>query len=167
MFAHLVYQVCEALGIAPSAREVQERSERIRRVLGLGDARTTRQWLLASKLTVAEWQRAIRFQLMAERLGEEYAAELRHQVPMLVAASGGWAQVEHLAEPMQLGVEGESPSVVLTALATRPDMPSAATLEDLAARLGFTSLTEFLSTTGVDPGDTQAATDVVERRAPQ
>jgi len=68
---------------------------------------------------------------------------------------------------MQLGVEGESPSVVLTALATRPDMPSAATLEDLAARLGFTSLTEFLSTTGVDPGDTQAATDVVERRAPQ
>ena len=167
LFAHLVYQVCEALGIAPSAREVQERSERIRRVLGLGDARTTRQWLLASKLTVAEWQRAIRFQLMAERLGEEYAAELRHQVPMLVAASGGWAQVEHLAEPMQLGVEGESPSVVLTALATRPDMPSAATLEDLAARLGFTSLTEFLSTTGVDPGDTQAATDVVERRAPQ
>ena len=63
-------------------------------------------------------QRAIRFQLMAERLGEEYAAELRHQVPMLVAASGGWAQVEHLAEPMQLGVEGESPSVVLTALAS-------------------------------------------------
>lgn len=147
LWVHLVQLVARTLGVTPSRAEVQQRSEDVRRAEGLLDAAATRRWLDERGLGIAEWHRALAFELTVERLRAEFAADLRDQVPLLVARHGGWNQ--HLVRQPDDTVSQEMSSSEETELvrrvASRPGMPWATDMETFAARLGFSSLSEMLA----------------------
>lgn len=145
LWVHLVRSAAEALGIRPDARDVQARSEQVRRRLGLLDRESTARWLAERGLDVAQWHAALALELTVERLAAEHADALRAHVPVLVARAGGWRSLLPDTAPPDPVPSGDDLDVV-RALADRPGMPFAADMPTFATRLGFASLTELVVT---------------------
>lgn len=144
---HLVRMLAEMLGLTPTRADVQERSEMVRREHGLLDAGQTRAWLAERRLSVREWQQAIEFALTTEMLETEFAGDLRAHVPLLVAINGGWSRyVDHRVQVEHEYTGAGEEHAALEAFRATPHLPSAPTMESLAARLGFTSMSEFITT---------------------
>ncbi|PDQ36100.1 MAG: hypothetical protein B5766_02900 [Candidatus Lumbricidophila eiseniae] len=152
LFAQLVNDTAEVLGVIPSSEALQIRANEFRRVNSLHSGEAMKQWLQERGLSVASWIAALRFDLLVDRLEDEYASSLRNYLPMLLARAARPLSKER---SVTLTLEADEPGDLLYSalanLAQSEGVPRAASYDSLARRLGFDSLSELIEMARCSP----------------
>ena len=77
LLGYLVQREAARLGIYPTAKRVQEASERFRRARGLGSVGATEAWMADNGLSTKDFRIMIELQVLADELFEQFKPELR------------------------------------------------------------------------------------------